>query len=190
MMSMMSNDLMPSACEVDICGVVGMYALQLASGTPSALLDWNNNYGDDPDKAVCFHCSNLPKHFFASVRMDFQEIIAGTVGKQNTFGTCVGRVKAEPMSFARFSTNDREGRIMGYVGEGRFTDDPLETFGGYGVVEIPRMQDLLRYICRNGFEHHVAANLAAVAPMVFEAATRYLGWEVYWHRADGGSARG
>jgi L-fucose isomerase-like protein len=190
MMSMMSNDLMPSACEVDICGVVGMYALQLASGTPSALLDWNNNYGDDPDKAVCFHCSNLPKHFFASVRMDFQEIIAGTVGKQNTFGTCVGRVKAEPMSFARFSTNDREGRIMGYVGEGRFTDDPLETFGGYGVVEIPRMQDLLRYICRNGFEHHVAANLAAVAPMVFEAATRYLGWEVYWHRAHGASARG
>ncbi len=80
-MSMMSNDLLPSACEVDICGVVGMYALQMASGTPSALLDWNNNYGDDPDKAVCFHCSNLPKHFFADVRMDFQEIIAGTVGK-------------------------------------------------------------------------------------------------------------
>jgi L-fucose isomerase-like protein len=182
MMSMMSNDLMPSACEVDICGVVGMYALQLASGTPSALLDWNNNYGDDPNKAVCFHCSNLPKHFFESVRMDFQEIIAGTVGKANTFGTCVGRVKAEPMSYVRFSTNDREGRIAGYVGEGRFTSDPLETFGGYGVVEIPRMQDLLHYICRNGFEHHVAANLSTVAPMVHEAATRYLGWEVYWHK--------
>jgi len=182
MMSMMSNNLMPSACEVDICGTVGMYALQLASGTPSALLDWNNNYGDDPDKAVCFHCSNLPKHFFQDVRMDFQEIIAGTVGKMNTFGTCVGRVKAEPMSYVRFSTNDREGRIAGYVGEGRFTADPLETFGGYGVVEIPRMQDLLQYICRRGFEHHVAANLSTVAAMVHEAATRYLGWEVYWHK--------
>jgi L-fucose isomerase-like protein len=182
MMSMMSDNLMPSACEVDICGVVGMYALQLASGTPSALLDWNNNYGDDPDKAVCFHCSNLPKHFFQDVRMDFQQIIAGTVGKESTFGTCVGRVKAEPMSYVRFSTNDREGRIAGYVGEGRFTNDPLETFGGYGVVEIPRMQDLLRYICRNGFEHHVAANLSSVAPMVHEAAARYLGWEVYWHK--------
>jgi L-fucose isomerase-like protein len=181
MMSMMSNDLMPSACEVDICGVVGMYALQLASGTPSALLDWNNNYGDDPNKAVCFHCSNLPKHFFQSVRMDFQEIIAGTVGKQNTFGTCVGRVKAGPMSFARFSTNDREGRIMGYVGEGRFTEDPLETFGGYGVVEIPNMQDLLRYICAKGFEHHVAANLSQVSPVVHEAATRYLGWQTHYH---------
>ncbi len=67
-MSMMSNNLLSSACEVDICGIVGMHALQLASETPSALLDWNNNYGDDPDKAVCFHCSNLPKHFFRSKR--------------------------------------------------------------------------------------------------------------------------
>jgi L-fucose isomerase-like protein len=181
-MSMMSEQLLSSACEVDIAGVVGMHALQLASETPSALLDWNNNYGEDPDKAVCFHCSNLPKHFFADVRMDFQEIIAGTVGKQNTFGTCVGRVKAGPMSFARFSTDDRKGTIRGYVGEGAFTADPLETFGGAGVVEIPRMQDLLRYICENGFEHHVAANFSTVASAVHEAAQRYLGWNVYLHK--------
>src|SRR5580700_8154939 len=71
-MSMMSNDLLPSACEVDICGTLSMYALALASETPSALLDWNNNYGENPDKAVCFHCSNLPKHFFKEVRMDYQ----------------------------------------------------------------------------------------------------------------------
>jgi L-fucose isomerase-like protein len=180
-MSMMSDNLMSSACEVDICGVVGMHALQLASETPSALLDWNNNYGDDPDKAVCFHCSNLPKHFFKEVRMDFQAIIAGSVGRENTYGTCVGRVKSGPMSFARFSTNDREGAIQGYVGEGEFTDDPLETFGGAGVVRIPRLQELLRYICERGFEHHVAANLAPVAAAVKEAATRYLGWSVYHH---------
>jgi L-fucose isomerase-like protein len=180
-MSMMSENLMSSACEVDICGVVGMHALQLASQTPSALLDWNNNYGDDPDKAVCFHCSNLPKHFFKNVRMDFQEIIAGTVGKENTFGTCVGLVKSGPMSFARFSTNDREGTIRGYVGEGAFTDDPLDTFGGAGVVHIPNLQTLLRYICERGFEHHVAANLAPVASAVREATTRYLGWSIHNH---------
>jgi L-fucose isomerase-like protein len=181
-MSMMSNNLMPSACEVDICGVIGMYGLQLASGTPSALLDWNNNYGDDPDKAVCFHCSNLPKHFFENVRMDFQEIIAGSVGKENAFGTCVGRVKAAPMTFLRISTDDSKGIIRGYLGEGRFTDDPLDTFGGAGVVQIPGLQKLLRYICANGFEHHVAANLSSTGPMVEEALTRYLGWEVYSHQ--------
>jgi L-fucose isomerase-like protein len=180
-MSMMSENLLSSACEVDIAGVIGMHALQLASQTPSALLDWNNNYGDDPDKAVCFHCSNLPKHFFKDVRMDFQEIIAGTVGKENTFGTCVGRVKAAPMTFARFSTFDRDGKIAGYVGQGEFTDDPLQTFGGAGVVHIPRMQELLHFICRLGFEHHVAANLSSVGPAVHEAATRYLGWSVHKH---------
>ncbi|PYV80805.1 MAG: fucose isomerase [Acidobacteria bacterium] len=180
-MSMMSEQLFSSACEVDIAGVLGMHALQLASGTPSALLDWNNNYGTNPDKAVCFHCANLPKHFFRSFKMDFQEIIAGTVGKENTYGTVVGLIKPEQMSFARFSTNDLEGKMRGYVGEGRFTDDPLNTFGGAGVVEIPKMQKLLHYICENGFEHHVAANLSSVAGAVHEAATRYLGWDTHWH---------
>lgn len=180
-MSMMSENLIPSACEVDVPGTLSMYMLALASGTPSALLDWNNNYGDDPNKAVCFHCSNLPKHFFREVTMDYQAIIAGTVGIENTFGTCVGRVKAGAMSYARYSTDDRRGVVRGYTGHGHFTDDPLETFGGAGVVEIPKMQKLLHYICREGFEHHVAANFSEVAPAVHEAAVRYLGFESHYH---------
>ncbi len=182
-MSMMSNNLIPSACEVDVPGTLSMYMLALASGTPSALLDWNNNYGSDPNKCVCFHCSNLPKHFFKDVRMDFQEIIAGTVGKENTFGTCVGRVKSGAMCFARYSTDDRRGVIRGYTGAGRFTDDPLETFGGAGVAEIPQLQKLLKYICREGFEHHVAANFSEVSKAIHEAASRYLGWESHYHPA-------
>lgn len=181
-MSMMSNELMSSACEVDICGAIAMHAMRLASGTPSALLDWNNNYGPDPDKAVCFHCSNLPKHFFREAKMDYQAIIAGTVGAENTYGTCVGLVKPGPMTFARFSTDDARGKVTGYVGEGVFTNDSLQTFGGAGVVHIPAMQKLLRFICDNGFEHHVACNLSSVAGIVHEAASKYLGWEVYWHR--------
>jgi L-fucose isomerase-like protein len=181
-MSMMSHDLIPSACEVDVPGTLSMYMLALASQTPSALLDWNNNYGSDPNKCVCFHCSNLPKHFFAEAPvMGYQAIIAGTVGKENTFGTCVGRVKAGAMSFARYSTDDRRGVIRGYTGAGRFTDDPLETFGGAGVAEIPQLQKLLKYICREGFEHHVAANFSDVSRAIHEAATRYLGWESYIH---------
>ncbi len=180
-MSMMSNNLIPAACEVDVCGTLSMHALALASLSPSALLDWNNNYGEDPNKAVCFHCSNLPKHFFQDVRMDFQEIIAGTVGKENTFGTVVGRVKPGAMSFARFSTDDTAGVIRGYVGEGSFTNDSLNTFGGVGVVQIAELQKLLHYICENGFEHHVAANFSTTAAAVHEAAIRYLGWQMHWH---------
>lgn len=185
-MSMLSDSLRSSACEVDVGGAVAMHALALASRTPSFLLDWNNNFGEDEDKCVCFHCSNLPKSCFASSRMDYQEIIAGTVGKERTYGTVVGPIKPLPMTYARVSTFDTEAVIGAYVGEGAFTQDKLDTFGGYGVVRIPNLQGLLRYVCENGFEHHVAMNHSKVARAVFEAMDTYLGWDVYWHRdADG-----
>ena len=192
-MSMMSNRLMPSACETDIAGTIAMMALAYASGKPSAIVDWNNNYGDDPDKAVIFHCSNLPKDVFNNdstmIRpedipvMDFQEILAGTVGKANTYGTIVGRVKADPFTYLRVSTDDLNGRITAYVGEGSLTNDPLSTFGGFGVVQIPAMQKLLSYICDNGFEHHVSINLAQTSTVINEALGKYLGWEIYFHQA-------
>ncbi len=190
MMSMMSNKLVPSACETDIAGVVGMVALALASEKPSAIVDWNNNYGDDPDKGVIFHCSNLPKDLFLessisvedAPKMDYQAIIAGTVGKENTFGTIVGRLKAVPFTYCRVSTDDLNGRILAYLGEGNLTDDTLKTFGGYGVVHVPNLQKLLAYICENGFEHHVAINPSQTADAVHEAFSKYLGWSVYHHR--------
>jgi len=180
-MSMMSEALLPSACEVDVCGVVAMLALQEASGLPSALVDWNNNYGDDPDKAVLFHCSNLPKSCFKDVRMDYQEIIAGAVGKDNTYGTCVGRLKAGPVTVARISTDDTEGIIKGYVAEGAMTDDALSTFGGYGVLCVDDLQGLMEIICEEGFEHHTALNPSHVGRAVDEAFDNYFGWDVYNH---------
>jgi L-fucose isomerase-like protein len=187
LMSMMSNMRMSSACEVDIMGTVAMYAMAQASGKPSALVDWNNNYGEDPDKGVVFHCSNLPKDVFVAEGegapvMDYQEIIAGTVGRENTYGTVVGRVKAAPFTYLRASTDDAAGRIRAYIGEGELTDDPLKTFGGYGVVKIREFQKLLRYICENGFEHHVAINPTRIATGVKEALGNYLGWDVYVHK--------
>jgi len=181
LMSIMGESLVPSACEVDITGLLGMYILQLAGGTPSALLDWNNNYGSDPDKAVLFHCSNLPKSFFKASKMDYQEIIAGSVGKENTYGTIVGRIAPGKATFCRTTTDDAAGIISAYVGEGDFTDDKLETFGGYGVMKIPNLQSLMQYICRAGFEHHVAVSLSQKADAIAEALDNYMGWEVYRH---------
>jgi L-fucose isomerase-like protein len=181
-MSMMSNVLRPSACETDITGAVGMYAMALASGKPSALVDWNNNYGEDPNKAVIFHCSNLPKDFFEGAEMSFQDIIGDSVGTENTHGTVVGRIKGGPFTYCRVSTDDARGAIRVYLGEGELTDDPLETFGGFGVVEIPDFQGLLHYICEYGYEHHVAVNRSQVAGAVKEALGKYLGWDVYYHK--------
>jgi len=181
LMSMMSESLVPSACEVDITGLLGMYILQLAGGTPSAILDWNNNYGDDPDKAVLFHCSNLPKSFFKGSKMDYQEIIAGSVGKENTYGTIVGRIAAGKATFCRTTTDDASGIISTYVGEGDFTNDKLDTFGGYGVMKIENLQSLMQYICLLGFEHHVAVSRSQKADAIAEALDVYMGWEVYRH---------
>lgn len=180
-MSMMSQSLCPSACEVDITGLLAMYILQLASGTPSALLDWNNNYGNDPDKCVLFHCSNLPKSFFKTAKMDYQAIIAGSVGKQNTYGTIVGKIAPNKTTFCRVTTDDTAGIISGYVGQGEFTADKLDTFGGYGILKVKNLQTLLKHICDMGFEHHVAANISSNADAINEALGNYLGWEIYRH---------
>ncbi len=182
LMSMMSENLMPSACEVDVAGTLSMYALQLASGTPSALVDWNNNYGDDPDKCVLFHCGNWAKSFFNDVKMANAEILATTLGTENTYGTVAGRTPAGPFSYARITTDDRNGCIRAYVGDGSFVDDPLETFGSRAVVRVPDLQGLLKYICKNGFEHHAAMNASHSAAVLVDAFETYFGWDVYHHQ--------
>jgi L-fucose isomerase-like protein len=104
------------------------------------------------------------------------------VGIPNTYGTIYGRVKQSPFTYLRISTDDLTGKIVAYTGEGQFTDDPIDTFGGYGVVQVPRFQDLLAYICDNGYEHHVSVNQALVADMIDEAFNKYLGWQTYYHK--------
>ena len=182
-MSMLSNSLIPSACETDITGLIGMYAMRLASEQPSALLDWNNNYADDPDKGVVFHCSNLPQDFFGGQAvMGCQDILAGSVGKENAYGTVTGQIKPSNFTFCRVSTDDYNGTVRAYLGEGEVTDDSVNSFGGYGAIKIPNFQKLLQHICKNGYEHHVAMNLSSVADIVYEALTTYLGWDVYYHK--------
>jgi L-fucose isomerase-like protein len=155
--------------------------LQLASGDPSAIVEWNNNFGDDPDKCVIFHCSNLPEHFFEEAKMDFQEILAGSLGKDATFGAVVGTLKPGPLTFCRISTDDLHGRMRAYVGEGAITSDKLRSFGGYGVVKIPGLQQLLPYLCQHGYEHHVAVNRSHFGRPVVDALANYKGWEVHQH---------
>jgi L-fucose isomerase-like protein len=180
-MSLMSQNLLPSACETDLTGAIAMYALQLASGRPSALVDWNNNFGDDPNKCVFFHCGNWAKEFASDTTIGVAEIQATTLGREHTYGGLAGHANAGPITYARVNTDDLHGQIRAIVGEGRFTEDRLDTFGMTGVVEIPRLQDLLTHICRNGFEHHVAMSASQVSDVLEEAMSTYLGWDVYRH---------
>jgi len=181
-MSMMSEKLMPSACEVDIAGVATMYALQLASGKPSALVDWNNSYANEPNKCVYFHCGNWAKSFVSEIEIVAAEVLGSTLGMDNTWGALNGRSAASPLTYARIDTDDRNGRINTYVGEGRLTDDYLSDMSGTrAVVEVPNLQKLMRFVCKNGFAHHAAMSQSSVASVLAEAFENYLGWNVYYH---------
>ena len=94
LMSMMSEKFMPSACEVDVTGVLTMYAMQLAGGTPAALVDWNNNYADDDEKCVLFHCGNWAKSFLPDIKIATAPILGSILGVENTYGALDGRTPA------------------------------------------------------------------------------------------------
>ena len=180
-MSMMSESFMPSACEVDVTGVLTMYAMQLASRTPAALVDWNNNYGGDPDRCVLFHCGNWAKSFLPDARISTAPILGTIVGEENTYGALEGRTPASPLTFGRITTDDNGGVMRAYVGQGELTDDELKTFGNRAVARVPKLQKLLRHVCRHGFEHHVVMTASHTADIVAEACERYLGWDLYYH---------
>jgi L-fucose isomerase-like protein len=181
-MSMMGEKLMPSACEVDIAGTIGMYALALASERPSALLDWNNNFAEDRNKVVCTHCSNYPKSFFENeIEIGSLDILGTVLGQEDTFGAVKGKVAAGNMTYFRISTDDPKGIIKSYLGEGKITDDPYGMDGGIAICEIPNLQNLMKYMTKNGFEHHVGMVRGNVADILEEAIGNYLGWDIYHH---------
>lgn len=180
-MSVMSGQLVPSACEVDVMGALSMYALSMASQKPASIADWNNNFGDDGDKCVLFHCGNFATSELIDPFMSTADIIGTTVGCENTCGAINGRMKAGPLSYFRISTDEFTGEVKAYVGEGKFVDDELKTVGCRAVVEVKQLESLLSYICKNGFEHHVAMNHSNCAEALYEACTTYLGVQCYRH---------
>ena len=181
LMSMMSEKFLPSACEVDVTGVLTMYAMQLAGGTPAALVDWNNNYAEDDDKCVLFHCGNWAKSFLPDIQIAQAPILGTILGVENTYGALEGRTPAGPLTFGRLTTADTDGCIRAYVGEGELTNDPLDTFGNRAVARIPHLQKLMRHVCRQGFEHHVVMTQSKSAGILAEAFGNYFGWEVHYH---------
>tara|TARA_B100001123_G_scaffold163951_1_gene188905 strand:- start:221 stop:1627 length:1407 start_codon:yes stop_codon:yes gene_type:complete len=180
-MSIMSENMLPSACEVDVTGTLTMYAMQLASNSPSALVDWNNNYSDNDNKCVLFHCGNWAKSFLPDAKISTAPILGTIVGEENTFGALEGRTPASNLTYGRISTDDNLGTIKAYFGEGKLTDDPLNTFGTRAVAEVKNLQNLMQYVCNNGFEHHVVMNASSTSEVLKEALNNYLGWEVYHH---------
>jgi len=181
-MSIMGEEGKPSACEVDITGAISMFALRLASGNAAGFLDWNNNYGNDRNKCIANHCSNFPRSFFGqNVEISELDVLGESLGRDRCFGALKGKVKAGPMTFFRMDTDDVEGIARAYVGQGEFTDDPCGMDGGISVCRVENLRKLLGHIASKGFEHHIAMVRGSWAGILSEAASKYLGWDLYWH---------
>lgn len=182
-MSMLSDKNIPAACETDVAGAVSMLALTLASNKPAALADWNNNFAEDRNKCVCTHCGNFPRTFIGNdnLRLGPLGVLGRTLGKINTFGAVYAKVSEGPFTYFRISTDDSKGCIKAYLGEGKMTNDPYGMDGCIVVTEVPELQKLMKYICKNGFEHHVGLCRANVAGVIEEAIDSYLGWNLYVH---------
>jgi L-fucose isomerase-like protein len=169
----------PAACEVDVGNAVAMYALHLASGVPATCLDWNNNYGEEDDKCILFHCGPVPKSLMADRgRITDHAILANEVGHGCGYGCHVGRIAPSDFTFGSMLTDS--GKLRFYLGQGGFTEDQIaaEFFGCAGVAEIGRLQDVLLHVGRNGYRHHVSATPGLVQAPVREALANYLGFEV------------
>ncbi len=179
LLSEMNERGIPTACEVDVGNAIMMRALHLATGGAPTCLDWNNNYGDESDKCILFHCGPVPSSLMTA-RGEIQDhaILANAVGKGKSFGCNVGRIAPNPITFGSLLT--RDGKICCYLGEGRFTSDPIpaDFFGCAGVAEIPGLQAKLQLIGYQGHRHHVSVAAGLVAAPACEAMTKYLGYDV------------
>ena len=175
----MNDRGLTAACELDVGSAITMHALSLASGRPAACLDWNNNYGDDEDKCILFHCGPVPRSLMSGKgRITDHAILRGTVGRENSYGCNVGRIGPGDFTFGDMVTE--AGRLKFYLGQGRFTEDPIpeEFFGCAGVAEIEGLQEVLLHIGEQGHRHHVAVTPGLVMEPVREALERYLGFGV------------
>lgn len=167
-----------AACELDIGNTLSMYALRLASGEPAACLDWNNNYTDDPDRCILFHCgSTAQKMMTACGDVVDHAMFAKALGPGCAFGCNVGRIR--PMDFTFASTTTIAGKILYYAGEGNFTEDPIppEFFGCGGVARIPGLQTKINRLGRAGYRHHVGVTSGFWHRAVEEAFSNYLGYD-------------
>lgn len=175
----MNDRGLAAACELDVGNAVAMRALSLAAGEPAACLDWNNNYGEDDERCILFHCGPVPTGLMSSPgRVADHEILKSSLGPGRAYGCSQGRIAPMPMSFGSLLTE--EGRVLAYLGEGEITSDPIaeDFFGCAGVARIEGLQGLLQSIGYAGFRHHVSLTRGRVAAPLAEAFRKYLGYEL------------
>ncbi len=166
-----------ASCEIDMCSALCMRAMSLASEQSTAVLDWNNNYGDDENKVILFHCGPVAQSLMTGKGTVTNHKMFDKTDPGSGWGSNEGRIKSFPTTISNCQTKD--GKIVIYASEGEFTADPIEDefFGCGGVCEVPDLQNKLIKLARGGFKHHTAVGVGHMKSILEEAFTTYLGWD-------------
>ncbi len=178
LLSEMNDRGIVASCEIDLCSAINMYSMQLASEQPTACVDWNNNYGDDPDKVILFHCGSTAQSLMEGRGKvtDHKMFAKGNPGCG--WGSNEGRIRAFDMTYSNCKTEN--GKLTFYIGEGAFTGEPIEEefFGCGGVAKIDNLQKKLIKLGREGFRHHTVVGVGHMERILREAFTYYLGYDI------------
>ncbi|MBQ6785794.1 MAG: hypothetical protein IJO82_08310 [Clostridia bacterium] len=176
LLSELNDRGIPASCEIDMCSALTMRAMYLASEEPTAVLDWNNNYGDDENKVILFHCGPVAQSLMTAKGTVTEHKMFAKGDPGSGWGTNEGRIRAFPTTISNCQTKD--GEIIIYASEAEFTDDPIEAeyFGCAGVCEIPDLQNKLIKLARGGFKHHTSVGVGHMKEVLKEAFTTYLGY--------------
>lgn len=166
-----------ASCEIDMCSAITMRAMALASEGATAVLDWNNNYGDDENKVILFHCGPVAQSLMTGCGTVTEHKMFAKNDPGSGWGCNEGRIKSMPITISNCQTKD--GKIIVYASEAKFTEDPIEAefFGCGGVAEIPNLQDKLIRLARGGFKHHTAICEGHYKEILREAFTTYLHYD-------------
>ena len=166
------------SCEIDLTSAITMRAMQLASGKATACLDWNNNYGEDENKVILFHCGPVAQSLMAGKGTVTEHKMFAKGDPGSGWGTNEGRIAPMDITFSNGFTED--GKLKVYVSEAKLTDDEIEGafFGCGGVAEIPDLQNKLIRLAKGGFKHHTTVGVGHMKYVLEEAFKTYLGYEV------------
>jgi L-fucose isomerase-like protein len=177
LLSELNDRGIPASCEIDLCSALTMRAMMLASEEPTAVLDWNNNYGDDENKVILFHCGPVAQSLMTAKGTVTEHKMFAKTDPGSGWGSNEGRIRPFPMTFSNCQTKD--GKLIVYASDAEFTDDVIEDgyFGCAGVARIPDLQDKLIRLARNGFKHHTSVGVGHQKEILKEAFTNYLHYD-------------
>ena len=179
LMGMLNERGISAACELDVTNAVMMRAISLAADWPVVLLDVNNNFGDDMNKGILFHCGPAPASMMEGKGVIEQHLMfKKSYGDGSGVGLNVGQLIKGDVTVGSFKTEN--GALCAFVTEGRLTEDeiPKEFFGIGAVFQKENVNEMFNYMARNGYRHHVAVTKGNCAEAVKEAFDNYLGYKI------------